>query len=393
MSSTLPDIQLDIIGDIYDASLEARLWSPVIERISHLLDAEQANILAFDQLNPHYFLFHSFNTQPEALELYQSGGFAPLDMEFAGKWMLTTAGIGHATANHKHFGGIENYMRAAGRLYDEFFAKVDILYQCGALLEKTDFRWSVIGLHRGHHSEPYADEQIDMLTRLVPHLRRALQIHRQLIIANQEHAQLYRLLDGLTAGVLLLDVRGRIRYANPNAERLLQRHDGLCVGLMHDLKAPALAQQTELQTLINGAIGTSRRDRRATTAGGVMACPDTNGRGLLMLTVAPLSELAGYAELGSDEIAAAIFLTDPQAQHTLSTDILRHNYGLTARECEVCTAFLNSATVQGTAELCGISVSTVRTYLKDIYEKTGQRSQAALMQLLMGLRSNFEHIR
>ena len=46
-----------------------------------------------------------------------------------------------------------------------------------------------------------------------------------------------------------------------------------------------------------------------------------------------------------------------------------------------------------TAEHSGLSTESVRTYLKAIYEKTGQHSQAELIRLLMGLRVDFEHIR
>lgn len=391
--SQILEAESRLIGDIYDATLDPGLWSTVIQRFAEIAQADQANVLAFDRLNPDYFLFHAFGSQPEHRELYQSGGFAPLDMEFAGRWMLAGGGLGKAVANHQHEGGIEGYQRAAGRLFTEFFDKVGIYYQCGGLLEMTDFRWSVLGLHRGRQGGAFEDETIATVSRLMPHLRRALQIHRQLIATNQRNARLYRLLDGLTTGVVLVDSGSRIRYANPQAERLLQQHDGLCVGGQHTLRANGAGLNAELQTLLAGAIRVSQREASPSGAGGVLACPDRLGEGMLMLTVAPLSELAGYEELSSEGIAAALFLTDPQACHRLSQTLLKRAYGLTDRECALCEAFANHPTLESVAAHAGLSLSSVRTYMKEIYAKTGKRSQAELMHLLKGLRLDFEHIR
>lgn len=58
----------------------------------------------------------------------------------------------------------------------------------------------------------------------------------------------------------------------------------------------------------------------------------------------------------------------------------------------ICQAFLRQPSLEAVAESCGLSLATVRSYLKSIYEKTGQHSQAELMHLLMSLRLNFEHI-
>lgn len=391
--SLIPEAESRLIGDIYDASLDPARWPTVIQRFAEITRSSKANVLAFDRLNPDYFLFHAHGTTPDDLARYQEGGFASLDMDFAGKWLQQHGGLGKATANHLYDGGLDAYIRDAGPLFSDFFSKVGIHYQIGGLLEKSEFRWSVLGIHRGRDGQPFEDETIALVTRLMPHLRRALQIHRQLISASQRNARLYRLLDGLTTGILLIDGGSRIRYANGQAERLLKAHDGLSVGPRHELRAKYPAEQAELQSLLQGAIRISHREPTSGAAGGVLACHDSNGAGLLMLTVAPLSEMAGYEELASDGIGAAIFLTDPGARHRLSQELLKRSFGLTDREAEVCEAFLNSPTLEGVATRCHLSLNSVRTYMKEIYAKTGRRSQSELMHLLMGLRLDFEHIR
>lgn len=129
------------------------------------------------------------------------------------------------------------------------------------------------------------------------------------------------------------------------------------------------------------------------TAGGVIGIGGEHGKAPLMLTITPLSEMSGYEDLASDGIAAGIFITDPGARRVLATQLLRSHYLLSERECDVCDAFLNCATLEGIADTLGVSMHTVRTYMKTLYEKTGQHSQAALMKLLLGLTIEFEHIR
>lgn len=215
--------------------------------------------------------------------------------------------------------------------------------------------------------------------------------HRALPDAMRRYPHLNRLLDGLAMGVLLVDAGGCIRYANTQAERLLQRHDGLAIDSQQGLRAAGATEQAELQALMAGALGTPHHEARGT--GGVLACHDTTGDGLLMVTVAALAEMAGYEALAGDGIAVAIFLTDPRARHRLSQPLLKRSFGLTDREASLCEAFLNSPSLEGVAASCHLSLSSVRTYMKEIYAKTGRRSQAELMHLLMSLRLDFEQLR
>ena len=86
-------------------------------------------------------------------------------------------------------------------------------------------------------------------------------------------------------------------------------------------------------------------------------------------------------------------MTDPDQGYHLSDHLLQDNYQLSPREVTICQLFVNNPNINTIAEHSGLSTESVRTYLKAIYEKTGQHSQAELIRLLMGLRVDFEHIR
>lgn len=386
MQSTL---EHRLVGDIYDAALKNELWSSVIGNLVRLARASKGNLLAYDRLNPNYFLFHSNGVTAEQLQHYQDGGFAALDQEFTCQWV---SNVGEVTANHYAFPDINEFKCKAGRLYTEFFSQVGILYQSGAVLEQEEFRWSVLGLHRDEQGGPFEDDVIASISQLVPHLRRALQIHRQIALLNQSNTHLYQLFDRFTVGVFLLDGNGRIRYANRHAEAVLKLDDSLQATSQHQLIAISPAQNNELQRAIIAATSASRRENLSCVAGGVVGL-QRPGKSPLVLTVTPLSEFAGYEELAHDGIVAALFINDPETGHVLARELLRKSYALSERESDVCQAFLNEPSILRVAEHCGISENTTRSYLKNIYEKTGQHSQAELMRLLMGLTVDFEHVR
>lgn len=67
----------------------------------------------------------------------------------------------------------------------------------------------------------------------------------------------------------------------------------------------------------------------------------------------------------------------------LDGDYLAARHGLTERELAVCEQYLNLASVEDTSAALGVEMSTVRFHLKNIYEKTGQRTLPALMRLLV----------
>lgn len=392
MTRSLPDAEMHLIGDIYDAALTPGLWPQVLRQLVELTDCNSAIITALDHLNPDYTVAFTHNIPAAPLQVYREAGLDRLDMELHIPPMLRT-GVGTIVSSTTMHGSQEEYLRRAGDFYERCLKPSRIYYVAGMLLEHGDFRSATLGVHRPPEAAPLGAEHTARLARLAPHFRRALQIHRQLTAVQRHNVLLYRMLDAMVAGVLLLDARGHVRYANPAAEALLRRHDSLRLTMRAELQAAQPAANATLQALLRAAIGTGLRQSPPPGGDNVIGLSAPDGSQLLMLTLAPLSELTGYADLAGDGIAAAVFVTDPQAAVTLSRRLLQESYGLGPRECDICEAFVRHATLEGTAQACGISLASVRSYLRDIYEKTGQHSQAELMRLLTGLRIDFEHIR
>jgi DNA-binding CsgD family transcriptional regulator len=392
------DIEHTLVGDIYDAALNPLLWPTIMKTVAEQCDARIANIVISDTLNPDYQIIHGLRATEAQLNLLKATDRT--NFEVAKKLLKHGAQIGVATACHNLFPNRESFCQAMGDEYISFLEKADVQYQMGSIIELTDFRYSIISVCRGKNSQPFPNELIEFIGRLTPHIRRSLQIFRQLSFVRHENTHLYAMLDELNTGVLLLDASGKPRYANATAEKHLIHHQSLDLTMRHGLKSTHHNQWQRLQTLIDGAINTGAREqvnahrqaRESMPSGGVINIQDSVSGKNLILTITPISGLSGYRELANDGISAAIFVTDPLSKRTLNRRLLKQAYALSEREFDVCEMFLNCMSIDVTAELLSLSISTVRGYLKEIYVKTDRHSQAELMGLLMGFTIDFEHI-
>ena len=88
----------------------------------------------------------------------------------------------------------------------------------------------------------------------------------------------------------------------------------------------------------------------------------------------------------------AIFLTSPHPQVHLAKSYLITHFKLSKREVEICEHFVQGLDIAQISIQCGMTLSTVRTYLKHIFIKVGCKSQADLMRKLLNYSTSFQHI-
>lgn len=167
-----------LIGDIYDAAMDANLWPKILANLATFTQANTANIIAMDQLNPAYNLFFSHNIPEACLVEYQQSGWNIVDMKVIGSG-LAKFGVGVPHTSIDVFGSLENVKKEYGDYYG-FLEKWGMTSQLGALLDHGEFRWSVVGIHRPEEMGIFDAKVIAFLGRITAHIRRALQIHRQL---------------------------------------------------------------------------------------------------------------------------------------------------------------------------------------------------------------------
>jgi DNA-binding CsgD family transcriptional regulator len=79
-----------------------------------------------------------------------------------------------------------------------------------------------------------------------------------------------------------------------------------------------------------------------------------------------------------------IVIVDPEQEPVPDSEALRRLYRLTKSEAEVALRVLDGTGLVPIAEELSISLSTVRTHLQHVFDKTDTHRQAELVRLLLG---------
>ncbi|MCH7336514.1 LuxR C-terminal-related transcriptional regulator [Acinetobacter sp. NIPH 2699] len=362
----LSEDENNIIGRIYDAALNPQLWPDVLKNIVEMTASKTAIFTALDQLNPDYDFVFTHQIPIEGLNAYQDEHIKVIDMKLHTQlWQQVGVG-GIVKQNLASYAQMPQYSDQY-IFYEKCLKPTNIIHIGAVLLEEGKHRWSVLAVHRSPQCRAFRDDELETLTRLATHLRRALQIHRQLSSVKQENRELYQILDCLKTGVIILGEDKQICYSNPKATQILE-HSSLLFPDQYNRLKTLLHFQNQLNEAIDSALY-PQVTANTFQYGGVIGLYEQPQDTPLMLTVVPLSnvKLAAISDISHQRVA--VFLTETSKQKLLAKPFMHDCYGLSKRELQICELFLNGYNLEQIAEYCEISLQTVRTYLKKFFPK------------------------
>ncbi len=227
-------------------------------------------------------------------------------------------------------------------------------------------------------ADGWAPDQIEMVERLLPHIRQFFRIRQTLVSAEALGTSLAGLLDNTRIGVIHLDRRGRIVEANDRARGFLRQGDGL---LDRDgfLRARLPATDADLQRLLAGALPTFGGGDLS----GSIAVRHSPGRLRLALHVSPVGNR--QAEFSAHRVAALALIVEPGSQPRIDPDLVASILGLTPAESQVAVSLAEGRTIRDIAAATRRQESTIRWFMKQVYNKLGISRQADLVRLVLSL--------
>jgi DNA-binding CsgD family transcriptional regulator len=101
------------------------------------------------------------------------------------------------------------------------------------------------------------------------------------------------------------------------------------------------------------------------------------------LTVLVIPHRARLAWIDIVRPRAILFMTDPEEATVVRRESLRQDFGLTPAEAGFTREVLKADGLQAAADRLGISLTTARTHLAHVFDKTGTRRQAELVRLIL----------
>jgi len=174
--------------------------------------------------------------------------------------------------------------------------------------------------------------------------------------------------DRLPLGVVVITRSLAIRFANTAARRILSHADGLREEAGH----LTVTDRQDYMTLVGMVEDASAQ--RAPTDVQAFGMSNPGNRERFEIAVASLS-------LGptAAEPLVAVYLFAPQPQIEVDVRILSMLYNFTASEASLVMGLARGETLEEAAERMEIRLTTVRTHLKHVFQKTGVTGKAELM--------------
>jgi DNA-binding CsgD family transcriptional regulator len=368
------DRLLRLIERVYAAPGSAEGWQAVLNDLYTSFHGSGANFIAHDFTSHQASVAVTAGFAPEDIRKYETD-WAELDpwarSPAVRRLASGTVAVGEQLVSHAEM------KRTA--FYNEFGRHYDVVRCITATIEIEPRRVSVLSVNRSEKTPAFGSEETALLTALMPHLQRALQIHRRLADSQALADGSATALDLLAHGVLLLDTAGRILFANRTAEEILRARDGVMVR-QKELFGARVSDTTALRTVIAAAVATS--GGRGTGAGGLVLVGRPSGRSPLRVLVTPLAQR--HRLMGSAEAAACAFITDPDRTPVPAFVHLQRAFGLSAAETRVATLLLDGESVDRLSDRLCISRNTARTHLRRLFQKTDTARQADLIRVLLG---------
>lgn len=212
----------------------------------------------------------------------------------------------------------------------------------------------------------------ELLELLAPYVRRAVAVALRLSERGNDVDTLLGVLDALALGVVLLDEKGRVSFANRSALEILGAVPG--PALPEDDASPASRDRR------NEALRAVLRSQAIGARGAALAHPE-DGRPL-QIVATPLRWPDANAEVAA-RFTSALFLGDPGLSERRAVEGLAALYGLTPAEERLASLLAAGCSLSEAAAKLSIRVSTARGVLKSVFAKTGTRRQASLVKLIL----------
>ena len=226
----------------------------------------------------------------------------------------------------------------------------------------------------------WSSSRIDMVGRVLPHLRQYVRVRSALVDADALGRTLAELLDNARACVIQMGWNGRIVEANDSARELLRRNDGLS-DLGGVLRAATSKDDAALQILLARAIPRFGE----LGASGSMTVRRSSLLPALALHVKPVTNRE--RDHGSRRAAALVLVVDPVERARIDAGVVAAAFALSPAESEIAVLLAEGRTTRQIAAATGRGYSTVRTHLKHIFVKLGVSRQFEVAQLVLALSS------
>lgn len=357
----------ELIDRIYECSFAPELWPGVLDELATIADASGGHIFVQDAAITKVECWTCSESMRLGMEL-----FVASDIVARGHRARRLLALRHPgfVTEHDIYADPETECRS-DPYYGEMLYRANLGWGTGTSVPLPHGGTAILTLERRFDRGPVEVEIVDELNGLRPHLARSALISARLQMERARAAAEALALIGLPA--LVFDERGKALAANQlieaSTDHIRWRAQDR-VGLK-DANADAQLRQA-IEALDFEGDGPTRS----------FALRGESGAASMVAHVIPLRRAA--RDLFS-QCAGVLILTPVAQPQAPGIELVQSLFDLTPAEARVARGLVTGATVEEIAGSANVALSTVRTQLRGVLQKTGCRRQAEVIALLGGL--------
>ena len=357
-----------LVGDIYDAALDPALWVGILANTAAFVGGAAASLYSKDV------------AVRTAADVYQYGlgsRYVELYREKYIKFDPTT--LGYFIADIEQPVSTADVMPydefLASRFYKEWAKPQGLVDSVHAMLDKSVTSAAALVVFR-HGRDGLVDSEARRRMRLViPHFRRAVLIGKAIDLRTAKSASLADTLDGISAGMFLVDATGRILHANGAGHVMIDAADAL-----HAEAGRLAVNDLQADQVLADAFAMAGNGDTAVNIKGVAVPLVAHDGERYVAHVLPLTSGARRRAGTSYAAVAALFVHKAALDTPGPPEALAKAYKLTPTELRVLLAIVEIGGVPEVAEALGIAETTVKTHLHRTYGKMQVDRQADLVK-------------
>lgn len=357
-----------LVGDLYEAALHHDGFLEVFHRVTETLGANLFHMFSWDAASnaPHLSVYSPRGELDDVIARYDQY-YGALDPR---RGFVEKAAIGELVCCQDH---LSDQDVARSEFFQDYQIPSGIRYLMGVRLARQGSDDILLGLLRAYGRTPYSQKERAAAVGMIGHLQRSINLWQDAKILHRDAALGSELMEELGIAVLALDRNSRVVFVNQAAESMMRATT--CLRLAHGrLTAAVAAENDRLQAAI-ARVAKTRKGENLALQGSLDTAHE------IFLSITALPGLAMRAAFG--DATMMIAARRRSAGALVVAQQLQQAFGLSKAEAAVAKALISGKTPDECAASIGVSLATVRTQLRAIYEKTHTRTQAEAVSAML----------
>ena len=353
-----------VIGSLYESVLNPNGLQDALKLCALYIGANDALIMSFDKEDERPIdaviagLSHSFDEIDDYVNYYSKiDPRAHINKAPLKEWLFCHDINSQHYVDHNEF-------------YQDYLLPCNVRYLMVAGAYEDNELFKTFGLIRNVGQNPFDQTNISAANQLFDHLQRTLRLHYQTQKLQTKIELGTIAVDNCKSSMIIVNARGGILHLNTSADKLLNDPDfDLCYKDGY-LTARLSTHCHQLNSLISTAT-------KKQAVGGQMQVSGVKNR---QVFVTPVVASSIFAK--DWQTPLALILLNKTGKPPSQLEAISKLLHFTKAEGRVASALMAGQSLEEYASAANVTLNTVRSQLKALFQKTGTKRQAELVALL-----------